>query len=312
MIISASRRTDLPAFYPDWLFNRFREGRVLVRNPMNPHAISDVRLSPDVVDGIVLWTKNPLPMLSRLSELDRYPYYFQFTLTAYGTDVEPSLPSKTGVLAPAFQTLSRKIGRERVVWRYDPIFFSARYTADEHCRRFRRLASLLGPYTEKCTISFLDFYRDTARNTRPLRPLSPTAAQRFELAGRLTLIAAEYGLTLDTCAVEEDYSQLGVSHADCIDLERLERIGGWRLNTPRAKGQRPACGCAESVDIGAYATCPGGCRYCYAGTLSGTAQKNRAAHDPRSPLLFGEVSPKDKIVVRAACSQRDGQLRFPS
>ena len=139
MIISASRRTDLPAFYPDWLFNRFREGRVLVRNPMNPHAISDVRLSPDVADGIVLWTKNPLPMLSRLSELYRYPYYFQFTLTAYGTDVEPS---KTGVLAPAFQTLSRKIGRERVVWRYDPIFFSARYTADEHCRRFRRLRCL--------------------------------------------------------------------------------------------------------------------------------------------------------------------------
>ena len=116
MIISASRRTDIPAYYSDWFFNRIKEGFVLVRNPMNFHKVGKVRLSPEVVDGIVFWTKNPVPMMDRLDEIGDYPYYFQFTLTSYGKDVEPNVPSKNEVIIPAFQKLSRKIGRDRVVW----------------------------------------------------------------------------------------------------------------------------------------------------------------------------------------------------
>ena len=177
MIISASRRTDIPTYYSEWFFNRLREGYVLVRNPMNARQISRISLSPEAVDGIVFWTKNPVPMLSRLGELEPYPYYFQFTLTAYGRDVEPNLPGKNGVLIPAFQELSRMAGRERVVWRYDPIFLSDRYTVEYHCRYFRVLAAKLGEYTEKCTVSFLDFYRSTARNMRSLHIREMTAAQ---------------------------------------------------------------------------------------------------------------------------------------
>ena len=101
MIISASRRTDIPTYYSDWLFNRLKEEYVLVRNPMNIHQIGRINLSPDVVDGIVFWTKNPVPMLNRLWELERYHYYFQFTLTAYDKDVEPNIPSKNNRIIPA-------------------------------------------------------------------------------------------------------------------------------------------------------------------------------------------------------------------
>ena len=159
MIISASRRTDIPAFYADWLINRIKEKYVLVRNPINIHQVSRISLSPDVVDGIVFWTKNPIPMMVYLTELDKYTYYFQFTLTAYDNDVEPNIPSKNNVLIPAFRMLSKEIGRNRVIWRYDPIFFTEKYTLEYHCKYFRILAEKLGEYTEKCTISFLDLYK---------------------------------------------------------------------------------------------------------------------------------------------------------
>ena len=126
MIISASRRTDIPAFYAEWFFNRIKEGYVLVRNPMNYHQVSKISLSPAVVDGIVFWTKNPLPMMTRLDELREYPYYFQFTLTPYGKEMEPGLPSKKAVLIPVFRELSRKLGPDRLVWRYDPILLNPR------------------------------------------------------------------------------------------------------------------------------------------------------------------------------------------
>lgn len=159
MILSVSRRTDIPAFYSDWFFNRIKEGYVCVRSPINAHQISRIELSPEAIDGIVFWTKNPLPMLSKLKEIADFPYYFQFTLNAYGRDIEPRVPSKSNVLISAFQQLSKRIGKERVLWRYDPIFFSEQYTMDYHCKYFRLLAERLEAYTQLCTISFLDEYK---------------------------------------------------------------------------------------------------------------------------------------------------------
>ena len=308
MIISASRRTDIPTYYSEWFFNRLREGYVLVRNPMNARQISRISLSPEAVDGIVFWTKNPVPMLSRLGELEPYPYYFQFTLTAYGRDVEPNLPGKNGVLIPAFQELSRMAGRERVVWRYDPIFLSDRYTVEYHCRYFRVLAAKLGEYTEKCTVSFLDFYRSTARNMRSLRIREMTAAQQREMMERFSEIAGEYGLYIDTCSEAISLEDLGISHASCVDRERLERIGGYRLNVGRDRNQRKECGCAASVDIGAYDTCGNGCLYCYATDSPPRAAERVRAHRPDSPILFGTVGPEDVIREREAVSLREQQL----
>ena len=308
MIISASRRTDIPTYYSEWFFNRLREGYVLVRNPMNARQISRISLSPEAVDGIVFWTKNPVPMLSRLGELEPYPYYFQFTLTAYGRDVEPNLPGKNGVLIPAFQELSRMAGRERVVWRYDPIFLSDRYTVDYHCQYFRVLAAKLGEYTEKCTVSFLDFYRSTARNMRSLHIREMTAAQQREMMERLSEIAGEYGLYIDTCSEAISLEDLGISHASCVDRERLERIGGYRLKAGRDRNQREECGCAASVDIGAYDTCGNGCLYCYATDSPPRAAERVRAHRPDSPMLFGTVGPEDVIREREAVSLREQQL----
>lgn len=308
MIISASRRTDIPSYYSDWLFNRLKEGYVLVRNPMNPRQISRINLSPEVVDGIVFWTKNPLPMLNRLSELERYHYYFQFTLTAYDRDVETNLPSKNKILIPAFQQLSKRIGREKLVWRYDPIFFNDRYTMEYHCNYFKVLAAKLGAYTEKCTVSFLDFYRKTERNMRPLQLQPVLREQQIALMQRFSEIAKCYGFYLDTCAEATELGQLGIGHACCIDRERLERIGTCKLSVGKDKNQRPACGCVASIDIGAYNTCGNGCLYCYANDSRHTAMQRMHAHHPFSPLLFGEVEADDVITERKMRSYREDQL----
>lgn len=308
MIISASRRTDIPTYYSDWLFNRLREEFVYVRNPMNIHQVGKISLSPDVVDGIVFWTKNPVPMLERLSELDKYNYYFQFTLTVYGRDVEPNIPSKNEIIIPAFQKLSKEIGREKVIWRYDPIFFNEKYTMDYHCKYFRVLAAKLGEYTEKCTVSFLDLYRNTVRNTQPLKIQTESKDQQMELMEKFAEIAKEYGLHIDTCSEGIELAKFGIGHACCIDKERFERIGKCKLAVDKDKNQRAECGCVSSIDIGTYNTCKNGCLYCYANYSHSTVVKNTQIHNPESPLLFGEVGSDDVIKERKMVSLKESQL----
>lgn len=308
MIISASRRTDIPTYYSNWLFNRLKEEYVLVRNPMNIHQIGRINLSPDVVDGIVFWTKNPVPMLNRLSELERYNYYFQFTLTAYDKDVEPNIPSKNNIIIPAFQQLSKSIGKEKVIWRYDPIFFNDRYTMEYHCKYFRVLAAKLGDYTEKCTVSFLDFYRNTSRNTQPLKIHPESKEQQIELMQRFSEIAKEYGFYIDTCSEAIELDRFGITHAHCIDRERFERIGKCKLAVGKDQNQRPECGCIASIDIGTYNTCKNGCLYCYANYSHNTVMRNTQVHNPLSPLLFGEVCHDDAIKERKMVSLKECQL----
>lgn len=169
MILSVSRRTDIPNYYPEWFFNRIKEGFVYVRNPMNPRQISRIDISPDVVDCIVFWTKNPEPMLERLNELSDYRYYFQFTLTGYGRDIEPGIPHKKEKMIPVFKDLADRIGKQRVIWRYDPIMFTSTYTPEYHLKAFEQIASALNGYTEKCVISFVDFYSKNKRNLEAWR-----------------------------------------------------------------------------------------------------------------------------------------------
>lgn len=308
MIISASRRTDIPAFYSEWFLNRIKAGFVYVRNPMNAHQISKISLSPDVVDGIVLWTKNPVPIIDRIHELDEYTYYIQFTLNSYSTDVERNVPSKNDVIIPAFQKLSSMIGRERVVWRYDPILINDKYTIDYHKQYFSILCSILSEYTEKCTVSFVDMYTMTARNTKPLGIRVPTDAEILELMESFIAAAKKNGIYIDTCAEECDLSSLSIPHACCIDKQRLERLGNYSLTIGKDKNQRGVCGCVESIDIGAYNTCENGCAYCYANYNPQIAARNHASHDPDSPLLFGTVGNDDVITERKVKSYADRRL----
>lgn len=302
MIISASRRTDIPAYYSEWLFNRLKEGYALVRNPVNPRRISRVSLSPADVDGIVLWTKNPLPMLGRLAELEPYTYYFQFTLNPYGRDAEPSVPSKSSVIIPAFRRLSELIGPSRVIWRYDPIFFNDTYTPEYHVKYFRELASRLCGCTEKCTVSFIDFYKKTERSMRAFWITEPPQELMQSLMQRFSDIASEYVISINTCAEKEDYSEYGIGKARCIDAGLLGRISGRALSEKKDPNQRPECGCAQSIDIGAYNTCGHGCIYCYANHSRTSVMKNIKAHDPSSPLLFGKIGPDDIVTDRKPSS----------
>ena len=245
---------------------------------------------------------------NRLSELERYNYYFQFTLTAYDKDVEPNIPSKNNIIIPAFQQLSKSLGREKVIWRYDPIFFNDRYTMEYHCKYFKVLAAKLGDYTEKCTVSFLDFYRNTARNTQPLKIHPESKEQQIELMQRFSEIAKEYGFYIDTCSEAIELDRFGITHAHCIDRERFERIGKCKLAVGKDQNQRPECGCIASIDIGTYNTCKNGCLYCYANYSHNTVMRNTQVHNPLSPLLFGEVGPDDVIKERKMVSLKECQL----
>ena len=305
MILSVSRRTDIPTYYSAWFYNRIKEGFVLVRNPMNIHQISRIKITPDVVDGIVFWTKNPIPMIKRLDELKNYSYYFQFTITPYGKDVEPNIPDKNKVILPAFKKLSDMTGPDRVIWRYDPIMISGRYQIEYHLRAFGKIASELRGYTHKVIISFIDIdYRMVKSNIKKLdlRPF-PEESQ-MELSANLAKMAQDHGIAIDTCAEKIDLQQYGIGHARCIDDRLFSKLLCCQLDVVKDKTQRAECGCAASVDVGAYNTCLNGCLYCYANHSQNTAAGRFEKHNPLSPLLFGEVGPEDKISDRAVKSCR--------
>ncbi len=313
MIISISRRTDIPAYYADWFFKRIEEQYVLMRNPVNIHQVSRVSLSPGAVDCIVFWTKNPQPMLSALDRLKNYRYYFQFTLTAYSGDVEASLPPKP-VLIDTFKVLADTIGKEKVIWRYDPILINPAYTIDRHVRQFERLACSLAGHTEKCVISFLDFYPKIAAAVRTLGVIPVSDGQKRHIAKALSEIAFSYGLAVDACAETLDLPGPGIGHARCVDDRLISRITGSPIRAWKDRNQRPACGCAESVDIGAYNTCAHGCRYCYANHSAAAVADSRRTYDAASPLLCSRLTEADTVYQRTTRSLRDdqdGQLKMP-
>lgn len=310
MIISASRRTDIPTYYSDWFFNRIKEQYVLVRNPRNIHQVSKISLSPDVVDGIVFWTKNPEPMIAKLEQLRGYYYYFQFTLNSYGQDIEQNIPLKSKYIIDTFKRLSTTIGSEKVVWRYDPIFLSQKYTAGYHIENFEKIAKELKDYTEKCTISFMDFYPKIKNNIVSMGTQEMNATQQREIAKQLAEIAYSYGLKMDTCSEAVDFSDFGISHGKCIDDTLISRMIGRPLSVEKDKNQRLECGCASSIDIGLYDTCCNGCKYCYANHSPITLQKNRDAYNVNAPLLCSTLKSDDQISKRKVKSLVDNQLNL--
>lgn len=257
MIISASRRTDIPTYYAKEFIESIKRGYTFTCGKR-------VSLLPQDVDCIVFWTKNPLPLMKYLNELKDYNYYFQFTVTGYEQDVETNVPSKGKVIIPTFKELSEKIGKEKVIWRYDPILLTDKYTKQEHIKRFSLIARELHNYTEKCIFSFFDFYSHAIENTKGLGVKQFKRQNYEEIACELSKIARHFGLKLETCAEYVDLSKYDISHAHCIDKDLIERITGKKLELYKDPTQRKACGCCCSVDIGKYDTCKNGCKYCYA------------------------------------------------
>ncbi|WP_320970024.1 DUF1848 domain-containing protein [Bacteroides nordii] len=308
MIISASRRTDIPAFYSDWFFNRIKERYVLVPNPYNSKMISRISLDPAVVDCIVFWSKNPAPMLEKLDKLKDYNYYFQFTLNPYGPDIENHLPAISKRI-DTFKRLSDRIGKEKVIWRYDPVLTNETYTPGFHKEKFAEIAYELKEHTEKCMLGFIDHYQHirTAVGQFNIQPLLKADIEEMAVSFKKTVDTCS--IQLDTCTVKVDLTHLGIPGGLCIDNQLVERIAGYPISVRKDKNQRDICRCAESIDIGTYESCLNGCIYCYAikGNYN-TVKYNLNKHDKNSPMLVGEQQEDDIVKERLVKSLRNDQF----
>lgn len=297
MILSVSRRTDIPAFYSDWFYNRIRAGFVDVRNPMNVRQISRVKITPDVVDCIVFWTKNPKNMITRLDELDDYKYYFQFTINPYDKQIENHVPFKSEIIN-TFKELSNKIGKNKIIWRYDPILLTEKINISYHTKYFEEIAKRLEGLTNRCVISFVDMYKKTVTNTKAIGMHDLSESQIYELAEHLKYIAENYGLTIMSCAENIDLGKFGIEHGSCIERKLIEEICSYKIDVKKDKNQREECGCVESIDIGAYNTCGHGCSYCYANFNLERVKSLSSNHNPKSSLITGELKEDDIIKER--------------
>jgi len=308
MIVSASRRTDIPAFYGEWLLHRLQEGYVLVRNPFNSRQVARVSLDPQVVDCLVFWTKNPAPLLPLLDAIDRlgHRYYFHYTVTGYDRSLERSLPAKSERLA-VFRRLADRIGPERVLWRFDPILFTREQGPAAVLREYAKLARALHPYTRQCTISFLSLYRKCSRNLQGVDLLSLDDSEKIAFVDQLAALAGQNNISLKSCCDTFLHERCGIETAQCIDGRLVAELLGQPVRIAKDKGQRPGCGCVSSVDIGAYDTCAHGCRYCYAISSDRAVTANLRGHDTRSPLLTGVLTDRDVVTEKTIVSFRSQQ-----
>jgi len=290
-VISASRRTDIPAWYGDWFRRRLNAGQASYRNPFGGQ-IHTVSLRPEDVIAFVFWTRwtEPfLPVLETLLERG-YQVYFQHTLTGYGPPLEPNVPP-LGKAVESMIRLSRRLRPELVRWRYDPIVLSGERDHAFHLRHFEALCRRLEGTTKQCHTSFVQFYRKVRRNLDKLEREKGEAIfearteERLTLAAAMSRVAAQHGIRLVSCC-DPLLHEAGIPEGRCVDAELIESVRpdlpGLRL--PR-KPLRPGCGCAASRDIGAYNSCLGGCRYCYATESPQAAAAHHARHDPQSEIL---------------------------
>ena len=301
VIISASRATDIPAFYADWFMERLRKGYVKWTNPFNGKPLY---VSFQKTRAIVFWSKNPAPLLKYVDELDAMGlhYYIQYTLNDYDEEgFEPSVPSLAKRIE-TFQKLSERLGKARVVWRFDPLLISAQTPVERLLKKVEAVGDQLAPYTEKLVFSFADIeaYRHVKRNLQSahIDAREGTLEEKLALARGIVALNQRHGwgLSIATCAEELDLMSLGIEHNRCIDdrllmrcffeddvlmrflgFERdlfgdLQPIGKGRAKGD--KGQRNACGCIQSKDIGEYNTCPHQCVYCYANRTAEGATRN--------------------------------------
>lgn len=300
MIISASRRTDIPAFYSKWFMERIRQGYYIKVNPFNSKQRKIVSLRQEDVDCIVFWTKYPKLLMEGLYLLDEwnYRYYFQFTLNDYPQVIEPHLPSIYSRIN-VFQQLSKQIGKEKVIWRFDPIIYSSITPLEYVKERFEYIASELQGYTNRVVISFVDLYGKTKNRFKNLEQKyritfydlldEKKRLQLYQFANDLSTIAKKYGLEIYSCAERVDLETVGIQHGACIDLRLIEDIFCHSLKGKKDPYQRKECLCAASEEMGIYDTCPYYCSYCYATRSEKTVQKNLEKHNWQSPLLVGEA-----------------------
>lgn len=307
MIIQAGMRTDIPAFYSEWFLNRIKEGYVLVRNPYDPTSVTRYNLSSDVVDVIAFCTKNPIPMLPYLDKIRDYGQFWFVTITPYEKEVEPNVPDKD-VILEAFCTLSEKVGKDSVHWRYDPIFLSEKYSVEYHIEAFEKMAAKLAGYTDTCVISFIDLYEKVKRNFPEVREVPREI--RIKIGKQFSGIGQKYGITIKACAEGTELEPYGVDCNGCMTVETYEKALHASLLVPKKKGARSECACVLGSDIGAYNTCGHFCKYCYANYSAELVKGNMGRHNVNSPLLIGDLREGDVVHNAKQESWIDRQLRL--
>jgi len=294
MIVSASYRTDIPAFYGRWFMNRLDAGGCEVSNPYSGKAHT-VSLRPGELDCLVFWTKNVGPFLGPLQEIHRrgLPFIVHYTVNGYPAALERSVPEAEQSVK-LLRQISNSYGARAVVWRYDPIIHSDLTPPDWHLANFSRLAAALRGAADEVVVSFAQIYQKTRRNldSASCRQgfvwADPDPGQKETLAKRLAGIAADNHMRLTICS-QPSLTVNGIGAARCIDANRLSDVANRRISA-KTKGNRPGCLCAESRDIGAYDSCPMGCVYCYAVRGRDAARRNHQAHDAEGVCLSGAKS----------------------
>lgn len=307
MIINTGQRTDIPAFYPKWLANRFKEGIVCVRNPFNPEQVSRYRLSPETVDVVGFCSKNPAPFFPYMDLIRNYGQYWFVTITPYGRDIEPNVPDKHKILED-FKTLSTMVGTNSIGWRYDPILVNDRYTVEYHLKAFEQMAASLSGYTQTVVISFIDLYEKVKRNFPEVRAVS--RQDQHYLGKEIINIAKGYGMVVKPCGEGQFLSEYGADCSGCMTVATYEKAIGQRLIVPNKKPARKECACYLSGDIGAYDSCGHLCRYCYANNDIEAVKRNMKLNDPDSPFLIGNYKEGDVIHDVKMESYIDNQLSF--
>jgi hypothetical protein len=301
-------RTDIPAYFSEWFFNRINAGFVLTRNPYYPEQVTKYLLMPEFVDCISFCTKNPAPMLDRLDEISKFRQFWFVTITPYGKEIEPNVPDKKAVME-SFKKLSDAVGVNAVGWRYDPIFITDKYSVDFHINAFEKMAKNLSGYVDNCVISFIDLYQKTKRNFGEAKEV--TKQERAEIGKAFAAIGEKYGIKIRTCCEGQDLAQYGVDVSGCMTQPIIERAIGESLNVPkRKKSPREACNCLLGNDIGMYNTCPHGCVYCYANYNRRTVVENLKRHDPKSPFLIGGSREGDVIKNAKQKTYINGQINL--
>jgi len=289
MLISASYKTDIPAFYGDWFMNRLDAGYCLMRNPYNGR-VTRVELVRDAVGAFVFWTKNLGPFLPKLNEVHRrgFPFMVQYTINGYPRALEVSV-LEAAKAAEQVRQVSDRFGKDVVVWRYDTILLSSLTPVEFHLENFERIAKLLRGHTNECVISFAQIYRKTRRNLDRAAEeehftwREPANEERLRILRSFLRVAKSNHMALTICSQPEFTHSIGDAH--CIDARRLSRIARHAI-AAKLHGMRPGCGCYQSKDIGDYDTCPHGCVYCYAVQNRDLAKRRFAQHDPKGELLF--------------------------
>ena len=292
MILNTGLRTDIPGFFSEWFYNRIEEGFVYVRNPYVKNQIYSYRLDPELIDCIIFCTKNPKPMFENLEKIDKFNQYWHITITPYEKEIEPNIPPMNDVLE-SFKYLSKKLGKENVTLRYDPIFINEKYTLEKHIESFEYIANSLSDYTTEAIISFIDLYEKTKRNFPKAREV--TKDERLKLGKEFAQIGKKNNITIKTCVEGTELDKFGIDSSGCMTKEVIERAINKNLNIPKQKARNGECYCLLNNDIGEYNTCDHGCLYCYANSNKRLVKRNLKLHDPKSPILIGEIKEDDII-----------------